>query len=142
LLGGYAVNFHGHRRFTGDLDIWVSTDSDNAERLSTALQKFGFSKASVLPEHFCEPNRVFQFGREPVRVDILTGPSGVEFEECFVRRISASLDGIPVPIISYDDLQTNKQASGRLKDLADVEALGKIKSGKKKEKTKRRRKSK
>ncbi|HEX4794282.1 MAG TPA: DUF6036 family nucleotidyltransferase [Humisphaera sp.] len=134
LLGGYAVNFHGYKRFTGDLDVWISTDVQNADRVSTALQKFGFSKASVLPEQFRELGQVIQFGRVPFRVDILTGPSGVEFEACYVRRISAMMDGVPVPIISYDDLQVNKQASGRLKDLADVEAFRKIKSRKAKKK--------
>ena len=78
LLGGYAVNYYGYHRFTGEIDFWIAVDSENANRVSKALQQFGFSADAVRPALFMEPNRVHMFGRVPVRVDLLTGPSGVE----------------------------------------------------------------
>lgn len=126
LLGGYAVNFHGYQRFTGDIDVWISMGPGNAERVCAALTKFGFPASTLNPVDFQERGRVFQFGRVPIRIDILTAPSGIEFEDCYARRIESTLDGIPVPVISLKDLQTNKAASGRPKDLADLAELGKV----------------
>lgn len=123
LLGGYAVNYHGHHRFTGDIDFWIATDVDNASRVSRALQRFGFSPASVKPELFTEPVKVHMFGIKPVRVDLLTGPSGVDFEECYTRRVVDVLDGVEVSIIGLADLRRNKLASGRDKDLLDLKQL-------------------
>jgi Nucleotidyl transferase AbiEii toxin, Type IV TA system len=127
LLGGYAVNLYGHHRATGDIDFWIAIDAQNAQRVSKALQRFGFSPGSVKPEAFMEPNKVHMFGRSPTRVDLLSGPSGVEFDQCYARRISFNIDGVLVPVISLDDLLANKLASGRAKDLADVEVLSKAK---------------
>jgi predicted nucleotidyltransferase len=123
VIGGYAVNYHGHHRFTGDIDLWVAVEPTNAERLSAALEQFGFSPGSVPPSLFLELGRVFQFGRVPVRIDLLTGPSGVEFEGCYARRVEAELDGVNVPIIGLDVLKANKRASGRDKDLQDLKNL-------------------
>lgn len=126
LLGGYAVNFHGYQRFTGDIDIWISTEPGNADRVSAALMKFGFPASAVNPADFQEEGRVFQFGRVPIRIDILTAPSGIEFNDCYVRRVESVFDGIPVPVISLKDLQANKAASGRPKDMADLAELDKL----------------
>ena len=123
LLGGYAVNYYGYHRFTGDIDFWIAVDSENANRVSKALQQFGFSADAVRPALFMEPNRVHMFGRVPVRVDLLTGPSGVEFDDCYERRVLATLDGIDVSLISLEDLRRNKLASGRDKDLMDLKGL-------------------
>ena len=123
LLGGYAVNFHGHHRFTADIDFWVSPDEENTRRLSKALQRFGFSADSVKPEQFAEKGKVHMFGIKPVRIDLLTGPSGVEFDDCYVRRVQGVLDGTEVSIISLEDLRRNKSASGRDKDLLDLKKL-------------------
>ena len=126
LLGGYAVNFHGYQRFTGDIDVWISTKPGNAERVCAALMKFGFPASALNRADFEEPGRVFQFGRVPIRIDILTAPSGIKFDDCYARRVESTLDGIPVPVISLKDLQTNKAASGRPKDLADLDELEKL----------------
>lgn len=123
VLGGYAVNYHGHHRNTKDLDLWIAIDAANAERVSAALQKFGFAAASVPASHFLEKGKIYVFGREPFRVDILTDPSGVEFEACYARRVETELDGVRVPFLSLDDLRRNKKASGRLRDLSDLEHL-------------------
>src|SRR5258708_1371628 len=80
VLGGLAVSFHGHPRFTGDMDIWISNSPENTRRLSAALQGFGFNPRTVPPEKFQEPESVFQFGRPPLRIDLLTAPSGIKFE--------------------------------------------------------------
>jgi len=123
LLGGYAVNYHGHHRFTADIDFWIATDIDNATRVSRALQRFGFSADSVKPADFTEPGKVHMFGVKPIRIDLLTGPSGVRFEECYARRVVDSLEGVEVSIISLEDLRANKLASGRDKDLLDLKKL-------------------
>jgi predicted nucleotidyltransferase len=123
VLGGYAVNYHGHHRNTKNIDIWISTDALNADRVSRALQQFGFAAANVPASKFRDRRTVHAFGRAPLRVDLLTNPSGVEFDACFERRIEASLEGVRVPFISLEDLKENKKASGRHQDLADLESL-------------------
>lgn len=124
VLGGYAVIHYGYRRATDDLDVWVAVRADNAERVSRVLRLFGgFSAKTVKPSMFTEPGKVFIFGREPVRIDVLTGPSGVEFDACYARRNVVDWDGIRVPLISFDDLKQNKLASGRAKDIADLQNL-------------------
>jgi len=124
VLGGYAVNHYGHHRATKDLDIWIATDTQNAERVSRVMQEFGgFTLKQVAPHLLERRGQAFMFGREPVRVDLLTGPSGVEFDECYARRNIDVWDGIRVPLISFDDLKINKRASGRPQVVADLHAL-------------------
>lgn len=123
VVGGYAVAVHGHPRYTGDLDIWVWTSADNAAGVLKALADFGFASLGLVATDFTEPGRVVQLGYPPVRIDLLTSIDGVEFEECFARRIEVILDGLPVPFIALDDLRRNKAASGRPQDRADLAAL-------------------
>jgi predicted nucleotidyltransferase len=123
LVGGYAVNFHGHHRNTKDLDLWIAISPDNADAVSRALHAFGFSVVGAPPDLFLKERQVYTFGREPMRVDILTSPSGVEFDACYERRTEAVIAGIKVPIISLKDLLINKQASGRPRDVDDVAQL-------------------
>lgn len=124
LLGGYAVNHYGYRRATDDLDIWIDIDLENATRVAKLLREFGgFSAAQVKPKMFLEPHKIFIIGREPVRIDILTSPDGIDFASCYDRRRMILWDGVRVPLISLGDLRVNKSASGRLKDLADLEGL-------------------
>jgi predicted nucleotidyltransferase len=124
VLGGYAVIYYGYRRATDDLDIWIETSAENTRRLSDVLQKFaGFSATSVKPSLFQKQGMVFVFGREPARVDILTGPSGIDFESSYAQRRTVNWDGVKVPLINLKDLKTNKRAAGRAKDLADLENL-------------------
>jgi hypothetical protein len=123
LLGGYAVNYHGHHRFTGDIDFWIAIDPENRQRVSNVLQQWGFSPQTASPEALAVPGKVHMFGRRPLRIDLLTGPSGVEFEECYSRRVVDVLDGVELSIISLTDLRRNKLASGRDKDLIDLKKL-------------------
>jgi predicted nucleotidyltransferase len=120
LIGGYAVNFHGHYRTTGDMDIWIAVDPENARRVSEVLRKFGFSAQSVPPNMFLEVGKIFRFGITPVRIELLTLPDGIEFESCYSRRINAEIDGVPVSVIALPDLIANKRASGRPKDHDDL----------------------
>ena len=122
LIGGYAVNYYGYSRSTGDMDVWVGCTEKNAARVASALRAFGFASAD--PKMFSTPGQVIRMGFPPLRLEILTSISGVEFEECYERRENVELDEISVPVIRLEDLRTNKKASGRSKDLADLEQLG------------------
>jgi predicted nucleotidyltransferase len=123
VVGGYAVAAHGHPRYTGDLDLWILVDRTNAERLIEALKAFGFGSLGLSADDFLVRDQVVQLGREPIRIDLLTGLDGVHFSECASRSVSVEVDGMNVPFISRADLLANKRASGRAQDLADIEAL-------------------
>lgn len=124
VVGGYAVNLHGFVRATGDIDVWLRTSEENAAKLRVALRQFGFSDEAIPPNFAAQPTRVLAIGVPPFRIEMLTAISGVAFEDALLRRIVVNMDGLPVPVISREDLRTNKKASGRLKDLADLEGLG------------------
>jgi predicted nucleotidyltransferase len=121
VIGGYAVNYHGFSRATGDLDIWIHNSQQNANRLTEVVRQFGFANAK--PDDFLQPGKIVRMGVPPVRLEILTSISGVDFQDCYTRRIEVDWDGVQVPIIHRDDLIKNKQASGRLKDRLDLEQL-------------------
>jgi len=123
LVGGYAVSLHGYPRSTGDIDIWVRPVVTNAARLVSVLEEFGFSRGSIQPEQFLHPDRVVQFGVPPLRIDLLTSVSGLEFDESYRRRETRRIEQIDVPLISREDLLRNKKASGRPKDLSDLQNL-------------------
>jgi predicted nucleotidyltransferase len=124
VLGGYAVNHYGYHRATDDLDIWIAIDPDNAKKISLTLQEFaGLAESEVEPSMFLQERKVVVIGHEPVRVDILTSPSAIDFETSYSRRNLVKWDGVDVPLISFEDLKINKQASGRQKDIADLENL-------------------
>ncbi|HEY1683569.1 MAG TPA: hypothetical protein VGG19_02305 [Tepidisphaeraceae bacterium] len=116
--------YYGYRRVTDDLDIWIETSTENTSRLSKVLEDFGgFSAAKVKPSMFQKQGMVFILGREPVRVDIFTGPSGIDFESSYQRRTIVNWDGIKTPLINLGDLRANKRSAGRPKDKADLEVL-------------------
>ena len=122
LIGGYAVNYYGFARATADLDIWVATDQDNAEKVTRALHEFGFPQAEV--EMLLKPGTIIRLGVPPIRIAILTSISDAEFANCFSRRLAAEMDGTPINLIHLDDLKRNKRAAGWLKDRLDLEELG------------------
>ena len=121
VVGGHAVAFHGNPRYTGDIDFLVGQDARNSERLADVLREFGFGE--VAADTFTAADRVIQLGRPPNRIDLLTTISGVSFEEAWGSRVPAELDGLPVTFLGRDALLKNKRASGRPKDLADVDEL-------------------
>jgi hypothetical protein len=123
IIGGYAVAFHGHPRYTKDLDVWIKPAQDNAQRLLQALDEFGFGSLSLKEEDFIEPGQIVQLGYPPNRIDIVTNPSGVDFETCFNSRVTVKVDDTELNFIDLDNLKQNKKASGRFQDLADLENL-------------------
>jgi len=124
VVGGYAVAFHGHPRSTGDLDIWIATSPENVSRVRAALTAFGFSQELVASAPLDVEGKVIRMGRPPLRIELLTGISGVVFDACYRRRAAQVVDGVAVVFISRADLLANKRAAGRTQDIADVEQLG------------------
>jgi hypothetical protein len=119
----HAVAFHGHPRFTGDIDFLIRASVQNATQLLNALRVFGFGNLSLSVNDFIKPGNVIQLGRPPNRIDLLTSISGVEFDDAWSSRVQAELDDLPVCFLGWKSLIENKQASGRPKDLADVAKL-------------------
>lgn len=126
IIGAHALAVHGHVRATKDLDIWVRAAPSNASRIVDALRAFGAPLNDVTVSDFSEPGITFQIGVEPVRIDIITEIDGLDFEGAWSRRLTKEIDGLSLPVISAPDLIANKKATGRLQDLADVEALEKL----------------
>ncbi|MBI4788216.1 MAG: hypothetical protein HY782_14385 [Chloroflexi bacterium] len=123
IVGGYAVAFHGHPRYTKDLDVWIDRTPQNAARVVNALADFGFGSLDVNADDFLTPDRIIQLGLPPARIDILTTLPGVEFKNCFPKRNRVTMDGIPVNFIDLGNLRKNKKTVGRKQDLADLEKL-------------------
>lgn len=123
IVGGYAVGIHGHPRYTGDLDIWLLPEKENAKRVMTVINKFGFGSLNIKEEDLVKEGWIIQLGYPPLRIDLLTSIDGVEFEECFVNKKLVEMDGLSINFIGYQDLIKNKKASGRHQDLGDIENL-------------------
>lgn len=128
LVGAYAMAAHGYPRATMDIDIWVMPSPQNAEAVLCALRRFGAPLHDLTKEDLQKEGTIFQIGVAPRRIDIITAASGLRFEDAHKRALSVEIEGIKIYIPSIDDLITNKKASGRTKDLADVEALESLKS--------------
>jgi hypothetical protein len=128
LVGAYAMAAHGYPRATMDIDIWVMPSPQNSEAVLRALHRFGAPLLNLTKEDLQKDGTIFQIGVAPRRIDIITAASGLKFEEVFQNSISIVLEGIEVHIPSMDDLIRNKRATGRTKDLADIEALESIKN--------------
>ena len=123
VIGGYAVAYHGFVRYTGNLDVFVELSVRNATKLVTALKLFGFDLPKLKPTLFLQRGKIIRMGLEPMRLEILNEIDGVSFSECFRHRSIARVGGLRINFIDLKRLLKNKRASGRQKDLADVEAL-------------------
>ena len=126
VVGGYALAFHGAPRFTGDIDLWVRTSAENADKIINALNEFGFGALGITKQDLTQDDQVLQLGYPPIRIDIMTSIDGVDFDEAFNNSLITSYGDIKIKIISKDDFIKNKRATGRYKDLADIEALGEL----------------
>ena len=126
IVGAWALAFHGRPRYTGDIDFFVARDPDNADRLMEVIEDFGFGKTGIERDDFLHIDHVIQLGREPNRIDILTGISGVTFDEAWQSREEGNISDVPVFVISRDLLIKNKRAANRDKDQGDVKLLEKI----------------
>ena len=123
LIGGYAVGFHGYPRATVDMDIWIAMNPANSQKIVTVLKEFGFDLPELSPVLFLKEWQITRLGVPPVRIELATTLSGVNFNECYAERVVDILDGIKVNLISLKHLKINKKASGRHQDLADIENL-------------------
>lgn len=123
LVGAYAMAVHGFVRATMDIDLWVRPSQQNASRVFKALDSFGAPVDQISVDDFSVPGLVFQIGVAPRRIDILTSISGVSFEEAELEANPVDIDGCSIKVLSINHLIKNKQTTGRIKDLADVEML-------------------
>lgn len=123
IVGGVAVGAHGHVRYTKDLDVWFRGSEENAKRLIGALHDFGFTTVEAPPSEFCKPRAMLVIGAEPNTIELINFADGVDFDDCFRRRVDIPLGGVVASVIALDDLLRNKRAVGRLQDLADIENL-------------------
>lgn len=128
LVGGYALAAHGYPRSTLDIDLWVMASADNAAAIMKALKQFGAPLSDVSAADFETEGTVLQIGVAPRRIDILTEIDGVCFDEAWPRSVPVDLDGLPIRVISLEDLLANKRASGRPKDVADAATLEELAS--------------
>jgi len=125
IIGGYAFIQYAEPRYTKDLDLWISTDIQNAKAVYKALKEFGAPLMGLTEDDFAEEGYFYQMGVPPVRVDILMGIPGVTFAQAWERRKKVDFDGLVVTFISKEDLITAKRASGRPQDLIDADILAK-----------------
>lgn len=123
VIGGYAVVQYAEPRYTKDLDLWISTDEQNARAVYRALRAFGAPLSGLTERDFMEDGTFYQMGVPPLRVDVLMGIPGMEFEFAWQQRVEVQFDDLIVPFISRSDLIKAKLASGRPQDLIDVELL-------------------
>ena len=123
VIGGYAVAIYGYPRATGDIDIWIAISRDNAHKTVAALKDFGFDIPELKEDLFLEKERNIRLGVPPLRVELITSIDGVEFSACYKNRNTVTIDDTKINFISLDDLKKNKKASGRYKDLDDLEHL-------------------
>ena len=129
VVGAYALAVHGYPRATKDIDFFVWATPENASNLMRALVRFGAPIKELSAADFAAEGAVYQIGAGPRRIDILTRISGVTFEEAYANRLTVSMEGLEVPVISVKDLIANKRATGRTQDLADIERLEALKKG-------------
>ena len=123
LIGGYAVGYHGYPRTTADMDIWVAISPDNAARLVDVFRRFGMRDSKLTPSLFQQRGKIIRMGVPPMRIEVLTEIDGVAFADCYTARVTTEIDGQVVQLISREHLRINKLASGRHKDLDDLEHL-------------------
>ncbi len=125
VVGGYAVAFHGHPRYTIDIDVWIDATADNVPKLIRSLRDFGFASVGLEERDFLEPGYTIQLGLPPNRIDLLTSMKGLDFGECFDNKVTTSdLGGLVIHILNREHLKQNKRAVGRFQDLADLANLG------------------
>lgn len=123
VVGGYAVAVHGYPRYTGNLDVFIALDSKTAESMAAAFIEFGFLRTDIDASTFLVPKSIVEVGHEPLKLHIMNAISGVVFDDAYGRRETVQLDGLDVTFIGYEDLLSNKLATGRGKDKVDTEEL-------------------
>lgn len=123
LVGGYAVNHYGYHRSTEDIDFWIAVSDQNFDRLLEAIRLFFGENLAGLDKDFLQHNDSLFLGGVPNKIEVFKNASGLEFSQAYLRRVETTIEGVPVKLIGLTDLKTNKRASGRNKDLADLDNL-------------------
>lgn len=123
VIGGYALAFHGHPRYTKDLDIWIDLDEGNADKIVKALNDFGFGSLELKATDFLEPDMIIQLGYPPSRIDLLVGLKGADFDEAYSNRKAVAIDEVLINVIDRANLINLKREAGRPQDLADIDNL-------------------
>jgi len=123
VVGGYAVAFHGHPRYTKDIDIWLDLTAENAALTVEALEQFGFGSLGLKSGDFLVPNQIVQLGYPPNRIDLLTSLENMDFQECYDSCSEVTADGVKINFIDLPNLRKSKKIAGRYQDLADLENL-------------------
>lgn len=127
IIGAHALAYHGRPRHTGDLDIWIKPSIENACKLTSVLEDFGFGSLGLTEQDFLKDNYVTQLGYPPLRIDILNAISGVNFDEAYENKVEGEVDGLKINFINVEEFIRNKEATGRHKDLGDIASLRKRK---------------
>jgi hypothetical protein len=117
------VAYHGYPRTTGDVDIWIAANQDNAKKVVNVMKEFGFNDPSLSEEIILKENQVIKMGVPLLRIELFTTISGVDFQSCYVNKIDEDIDGVRISFINLENLKQNKKASGRHIDLNDLEKL-------------------
>jgi hypothetical protein len=131
LVGAHAIAAHGIPRATRDIDFWIDPETENAKRVWSALLRFGapLEALGITEGDVRKPGMVLQFGVVPNRIDLMTSLSGIDgFAEAWERRVMTELGDVAVPVLSLEDLRATKRASGRKRDLLDLEMLDELDS--------------
>ena len=123
VVGGYAVALHGYPRYTKDLDVWIEPKIQNANNVLNALTAFGFGSLDITADDFLEEGNIIQLGYPPNRIDLITSLKGLMFENCYPERVQVEIQGVLIDFIDIENLKSNKKATGRPQDLADLENL-------------------
>jgi hypothetical protein len=123
VVGAHALGAYGNLRATGDFDIWIRPTPENVDRVWTAIEAFGAPRRKLSKADLCAADNIYQIGVAPFRIDIVTSITGVEFDDAWKNRHQTQISGINVAVLSRDDLLKNKRATGRPKDLIDVDWL-------------------
>ena len=123
IVGAYAVIHYTEPRYTKDIDVWIKPEIKNAVKLYQALKDFGAPLKNITVEDFTNKDLVYQMGVEPVRIDIIMGLSGVEFDRAWQNRSVANFDGIKVNITGINELIQSKIKTKRRTDMIDIEHL-------------------
>jgi len=126
IVSGYVLALHGAPRFTGELDIFMNPEAANAQRIRAALADFGFASVGLTANDFARPDQVVQLGGPPVRIDLITSITGVSWDEAWTGRVTGRYGDIPVSYIDRAQFVANKRATGKTKDVADLEVLGEV----------------
>ncbi len=123
VVGAFAVAWHGHPRFTADIDFLIRPASGNANLVVKTLREFGFESLGIDAKDLSLADQIIQLGVKPNRIDLITSIAGISFDEAWEGRVPGSIDGVPVSYIGREALIRNKESTGRLQDASDAEAL-------------------